>query len=171
MPHPGALILAESIRAKVRFPPVIRRACDLRVGFRRPYWSASWRSMCGCIGNCILAPAPIRPNSAWVHTCPSQRVHSNARAEFFSVRPEPGHPPSGKGNVISPTTHVRQILIRASKGYRESLPFTRFLEVKVPSESCDEQAQDTYLGRTGARVVRRDVRRRSTTAARATNGA
>jgi hypothetical protein len=66
MPHPGALILAESIRAKVRFPPVIRRACDLRVGFRRPYWSASWRSMCGCIGNCILAPAPIRPNSAWV---------------------------------------------------------------------------------------------------------
>jgi hypothetical protein len=23
------------------------------------------RSMCGCIGNCILARAPIRPNSAW----------------------------------------------------------------------------------------------------------
>jgi hypothetical protein len=67
MPHPGALILAESIGAKVRFPPVIRRACDLRVGFRRPYWSASWRSMCGCIGNCILARAPIRPNSAWSH--------------------------------------------------------------------------------------------------------
>jgi len=28
-------------------------------------WPQPCRSMCGCIGNCILARAPIRPNSAW----------------------------------------------------------------------------------------------------------
>jgi hypothetical protein len=57
-----------------------------------------------------------------------QRVEQSASSEWSESLQ------AGKSNVISSTAHVRQILIRASKRYRGSLPFTRFLEVKVPRD-------------------------------------
>src|SRR6516162_5581828 len=59
----------------------------------------------------------------------------------------------------------------ASERSRKSLPFTPVLSGNLSGEDCDEQGEDNHRRRTGARVARRDVRRRGTAAAGATGGA
>src|SRR5262245_24880943 len=67
--------------------------------------------MCGCIGNCILARAPIQPNSAWAHVF---QVTGNRRRRS-GLTPAPPAPPSG---AHPDTPLVSPLLADSNRGVR-----------------------------------------------------
>ena len=92
-------------------------------------------------------------------------LHSDVRRSH-----QPGHlsAPAPVSATDRPRRSTRYSPFRASRKIA-TLAALHFR--KSQGESRDEQAQDSRLRRAGARVDRRDVRRRSTTAAGATGGA